>query len=87
MPLAVVSPVSWIGFGPNFVTQRLIEFIIRVAAHFKALPGRLARSLADALWAVSVILVPDTAFKHICAAAADNLFHGCHRSKMFEGWN
>jgi hypothetical protein len=29
--------------------------------------------------------VPDTALKQIAAAAANNLFHGCHRSLMIEG--
>ena len=85
MPLAIVSPVTRIGFGPDFVTHRLIKSIIRVGAHFKALPGRLARSLAGGIWAVTLILVPDTACKHISAAAANNLFHGCHRSLMIEG--
>jgi hypothetical protein len=55
--------------------------------HLIALPGRLAGSLTFGLWAVTLIFVPHTARKHIPAAAADNLFHGCHRSKMIEGWN
>jgi len=85
VPPAVVSPVARIGFGPDFVTHPLIKSVIRVGSHFKALPGRLARSLAGKLWTITLILMPDTAFKHICAAAADNLFHGCHRSVMIKG--
>jgi hypothetical protein len=55
--------------------------------HLVALPGGLAGSLAFGFWAVTLIFVPHTAFKHIPAATADNLFHGCHQSKMIEGWN
>jgi hypothetical protein len=55
--------------------------------HLIALPGCLAGSLTFGLWAVTLIFVPHTARKHISAAAAGNLFHGCHRSKMIEGWN
>jgi hypothetical protein len=29
--------------------------------------------------------MPHTAFKHISAAATDNLFHGCRRSLMIDG--
>ena len=87
MPLAVSFPVARIGFGPFFVAQRLVKFIIRVAAHLIALPGRFARSLTFGLWAVTLIFVPHTALKYISAAAADNLFHGCHRSVMSDGWN
>ena len=65
----------------------LVKFIIRVAAHLIALPGRFARSLTFGLWAATLIFVPHTALKHICAAAAGNLFYGCHRSKMIECWN
>ena len=84
MSLAVGFPVARMGFGPFFVAQRLVKFIIRVTSHLVALPGRLAGSVAFGLLAVTLIFVPHTAFKHISAAAADNLFHGCHRSVIMK---
>jgi hypothetical protein len=44
-----------------------------------SLPGRLARSPACRLLAVTLIFVPHTALEHVPTAAADNLVHGCHR--------
>jgi hypothetical protein len=66
--------------------QPLVKSIIRIGAHLIALPGRLARSLASRLRAVTLIFVPHTAFTQIPAAAADNLFHGRHRYLVREGW-
>jgi hypothetical protein len=66
--------------------QSLVKSIIRIGAHLVALPGRLARSLTSGLRAATLIFVPHTALTQIPAAAADNLFHGCHRYLVREGW-
>jgi len=86
VPLAVGAPVAGMGLGPCLAAQPLVKSIIRIGAHLVALPGRLARSLASRLRAVTLIFVPHTAFTQIPAAAADNLFHGRHRYLVREGW-
>jgi predicted NAD/FAD-dependent oxidoreductase len=65
--------------------QPLVKSIIRIGAQLIALPGRLARSLTSGLRAVTLIFLPHTALTQIPTAAADNLFHGCHRDLVREG--